>query len=126
MIWTPSGKQCATVGREAVRGQRGQRSWAGYCEECVSDSWGRPAGRAVLRKGAHYWARVLTARGHGVRLISPLFVKPFLKSQKNDANTTKNTYAGFKEFRQESRDFRSHIDESRTAVVRSSTKTVDC
>jgi transposase len=37
-------------------------------------------------QGAHYWARVLTAHGHTVRLISPHFVKPFLKSQKNDAN----------------------------------------
>jgi transposase len=37
-------------------------------------------------QGAHYWARVLTAHGHSVRLISPHFVKPFLKSQKNDAN----------------------------------------
>lgn len=37
-------------------------------------------------QGAHYWARVLSARGHSVRLISPHFVKPFLKSQKNDAN----------------------------------------
>ena len=37
-------------------------------------------------QGAHYWARVLTARGHCVRLISPHFVKPFLNSQKNDAN----------------------------------------
>ena len=33
-------------------------------------------------RGAHYWARVLTAHGHTVRLISPHFVKPFLKSQK--------------------------------------------
>lgn len=37
-------------------------------------------------QGAHYWARVLSAYGHNVRLISPHFVKPFLKSQKNDAN----------------------------------------
>ena len=37
-------------------------------------------------QGAHYWARVLTAHGHTVRLISPHFVKPFLRSQKNDAN----------------------------------------
>jgi transposase len=37
-------------------------------------------------RGAHYWARVLRAFGHEVRLIAPQFVKPFLKSQKNDAN----------------------------------------
>ncbi len=37
-------------------------------------------------RSAHYWARVLTAYGHDVRLIAPQFVKPYLKSQKNDAN----------------------------------------
>jgi transposase len=34
-------------------------------------------------RSAHYWARVLTAYGHDVRLIAPQFVKPYLKSQKN-------------------------------------------
>jgi Transposase len=37
-------------------------------------------------QGAHYWARVLRALGHDVRLLAPQFVKPYLKSQKNDAN----------------------------------------
>lgn len=37
-------------------------------------------------RGAHYWARVLRSFGHDARLIAPQFVKPFLKSQKNDAN----------------------------------------
>jgi transposase len=37
-------------------------------------------------RSAHYWARRLTAMGHKVRLIAPQFVKPYLKSQKNDAN----------------------------------------
>ena len=37
-------------------------------------------------RGAHYWARVLATFGHTVRLIAPQFVKPYLKSQKNDAN----------------------------------------
>src|SRR5438552_12059220 len=36
--------------------------------------------------GAHYWARRLTAAGHAVRMIAPQFVKPFVKSNKNDAN----------------------------------------
>lgn len=35
---------------------------------------------------AHYWARELIKRGHTVRLIAPQFVKPYVKSQKNDAN----------------------------------------
>jgi len=37
-------------------------------------------------QGAHYWARVLRTFGHEVRLVAPQFVKPYLKSQKNDAN----------------------------------------
>ena len=36
--------------------------------------------------GAHYWARTLKALGHEVRLISPQFVKPYVKSNKNDQN----------------------------------------
>ena len=34
--------------------------------------------------GAHYWGRELIAMGFEVRLIAPQFVKPFVKSQKND------------------------------------------
>lgn len=36
--------------------------------------------------GAHFWAKVLTDLGHEVRLISPQFVKPYVKSNKNDRN----------------------------------------
>lgn len=35
--------------------------------------------------GAHHWARKLQALGHTVRLIAPQFVKPYVKSNKNDA-----------------------------------------
>ena len=34
----------------------------------------------------HHWARELEARGFTVRLIPPQFVKPYVKSNKNDAN----------------------------------------
>lgn len=34
---------------------------------------------------AHYWGRELTRHGHEVRLIPPIYVKPFVKRQKNDA-----------------------------------------
>lgn len=34
---------------------------------------------------AHYWAREIDALGHSVRLIPPIYVKPFVKRQKNDA-----------------------------------------
>ena len=36
--------------------------------------------------GAHYWSRKFQQMGHTVKLISPHFVKPFVKSNKNDAN----------------------------------------
>src|SRR3982074_1538838 len=35
---------------------------------------------------AHYWARKIERLGHRVRLMSPRFVKPYRKSDKNDAN----------------------------------------
>ena len=34
---------------------------------------------------AHYWARELRAMGHEVRLIPPIYVKPYVKRGKNDA-----------------------------------------
>ena len=34
---------------------------------------------------AHHWARLLQARGFRVRLIGAQFVKPYVKSNKNDA-----------------------------------------
>ncbi len=35
--------------------------------------------------GAHHWGRMFGAGGHEVRLVPPVYVKPFLKRQKNDA-----------------------------------------
>lgn len=35
--------------------------------------------------GAHHWARTLNQKGFTVRLIAPQFVKPYVKSNKNDA-----------------------------------------
>src|SRR5215813_3350918 len=34
--------------------------------------------------GAHYWARRFREHGHEVKLLAPQFVKPFVKSNKND------------------------------------------
>lgn len=36
--------------------------------------------------GSHHWARLLQAKGFRVKLIAPQFVKPYVKSNKNDAN----------------------------------------
>jgi transposase len=35
--------------------------------------------------GAHFWARKLMELGHTVKLIAPQFVKPYVKTNKNDA-----------------------------------------
>ncbi len=35
---------------------------------------------------AHYWARVFQNAGHQVKMMSPQFVKPYIKSNKNDRN----------------------------------------
>ncbi len=71
-----------------------------------ADKDGRPVLRKKLRRGqvlkffaglppcligmeacgsAHYWARELQKLGHEVRLIPPQYVKPFVKTNKNDA-----------------------------------------
>ena len=36
--------------------------------------------------GSNYWARQFKKYGHTVRLIAPQFVKPYVKSNKNDAH----------------------------------------
>lgn len=36
--------------------------------------------------GANYWSRTLEGLGHTVRLMSPQFVKPYVKTNKNDSN----------------------------------------
>ena len=35
--------------------------------------------------GAHHWARLLEDKGYKVKLMAPQFVKPYVKSNKNDA-----------------------------------------
>jgi transposase len=35
-------------------------------------------------RGAHHWARQLQKLGHTVRLMAPQFVKPYVKTNKND------------------------------------------
>ncbi len=35
--------------------------------------------------GAHHWGREIGALGHEVRLVPPVYVKPYVKRQKNDA-----------------------------------------
>ena len=41
---------------------------------------------------AHYWAREIQALGHEVRLIPPQYVRPFVKTNKNDAADAEAIY----------------------------------
>ena len=34
---------------------------------------------------AHHWGREIGKLGHAVKLVPPIYVKPFVKRQKNDA-----------------------------------------
>ena len=34
---------------------------------------------------AHEWGRAISGLGHEVRLVAPIYVKPFVRRQKNDA-----------------------------------------
>ena len=34
---------------------------------------------------AHYWGREIVTLGHEVRLVPPIYVKPFVKRPKNDS-----------------------------------------
>jgi transposase len=38
---------------------------------------------------AHYWANKLQGMGHTVKLMAPQFVKPYVKTNKNDAGMQK-------------------------------------
>jgi transposase len=67
--------------RGAVQIQRqftrqGLIRWMARCEPCV-------VGMETC-SGANYWARLFRSYGHDARLMSPQFVKAYVKSNKND------------------------------------------
>ena len=43
---------------------------------------------------SHHWARELTGLGHEVRLMPPVYVKPYVKRGKNDAADAEAIYDG--------------------------------
>ena len=49
---------------------------------------GQPVCQVVMEvcASAHHWGRMIREFGHEVRLIPPVYVKPYVKRQKNDAN----------------------------------------
>jgi transposase len=74
-----------------------QRCWSGRIRGCGPTSAGseRYAHRLVAKLpvcivgmeaccGAHHLGRLFAAQGHNVRLMSPEYVRPYVKAQKND------------------------------------------
>lgn len=70
-------------GQAAWRRKLKRENWLQVLRETVE-----PSGEIGMEActGAHHWARTLQAHGYTVKLISPQFVKPYVKSNKNDAN----------------------------------------
>lgn len=52
------------------------------------ESFAKGLGRCIIAMeaccGAHHLGRVFAAQGHEVRLMSPEYVRPYVKAQKND------------------------------------------
>lgn len=72
-----------------------RREQPAWCKRLPRERWLRavveaaPPGCEIGMEscgGAHHWARQLQARGFRVKLIAPQFVKPYVKSNKNDVN----------------------------------------
>src|SRR5262245_33728363 len=57
--------------------RKGLRNWLVRLEPCL-------IGMETC-SGAHHWGRWLREHGHEVRLMNPRFVKPYVKTNKNDA-----------------------------------------
>jgi len=71
------GQDCS--GRQVFRKKIGRAQLIGFCADLPSCAIAMEA-----CGGAHFIARELIALGHQVKLISPQFVRPFVKSNKND------------------------------------------
>lgn len=79
--------------------------------------------------GAHCWARQMIKLGHDVKLISPRYVKPFLKRQKNDAadaeaivDAAQRPEMRFVEIKTEAQQTRAVLFRNREQLVRQRTE----
>ena len=78
--------------QECLQSRRPRRSWGG----CVATAGERETLIDLSAKlphcivamevccGAHWIGRIFAAHGHEVRLMSPEYVRPYIKAQKND------------------------------------------
>src|SRR4029453_4834054 len=77
---------------------------------------------------AHEWGRAISGLGHEVRLISPIYVKPFVRRQKNDAadaEAASRPTMRFVSLKTEEQQARSMIFRTRDLLVRQRTQLVN-
>lgn len=67
-------------GQVVVRKQLRRKEVVGYFTQLPACAIGMEAGSS-----SHYWARRLQGLGHRVKLMAPQFVRPYVKTNKNDA-----------------------------------------
>ena len=83
---------CSVVGLDCVgRGcdasqDRGAKRWIALAEKLPPCVVGMEA-----CCGAHHLGRLFAAHGHEVRLMSPEYVRPYVKAQKNDDRTPRGS-----------------------------------
>ena len=67
-------------GKVVVRKQLRRKEVVAYFTQLPACEIGMEAGSS-----SHYWARRLQGLGHRVKLMAPQFVRPYVKTNKNDA-----------------------------------------
>ncbi len=81
---------------------------------------------------AHYWGREIMALGHEVRLVPPIYVKPFVKRHKNDAadaeaitEAAQRPTMHFVAVKTEAQQARGMLFHTRDLLVRQRTQTIN-
>ncbi len=81
---------------------------------------------------AHYWGREIMALGHEVRLVPPVYVKPFVKRHKNDAadaeaitEAAQRPTMHFVEVKTEGQQARAMLFRTRDLLVRQRTQVIN-
>ena len=78
---------------------------------------------------AHYWGREIVALGHEVRLVPPIYVKPFVKRQKADAEAiseaAQRPTMNFVAVKTEAQQAQGMLFHTRDLLVRQRTQTIN-
>ena len=91
-----------------------------------------PRSRAEACASAHYWGREIGGLGHAVRLIPPIYVKAYVKRQKNDAadaeaicEAASRPTMSFVAVKTEEQQARGMLFRTRDLLVRQRTQTIN-